>query len=290
MALVPIVIPFYKEHDKLTKCLAAIEAQSHGPCETFVRDNTHDNILFTAAVNEGLSKYCYRPDVEYVVVLNQDAYMDRDCVRHLVEFMDGHPECGAACPLQYAETASGRKVSWGGSLQAFPDGVHRVGDIASYGEPFETFWANGACMMIRTQVVREVGLFDKNLRFICSDSDFSFTARSRGWKVFVVPQALAQHALAGSGRESSLEIQLVKCRDVVYFAEKWLTGGVYKRLALEGPGLTDIGLRRVLRKYRDHIGALERSVGVAQSGEPAAYRSRLVEFTLPPLARQPGRF
>jgi GT2 family glycosyltransferase len=290
MALVPIIIPFYKEHEKLAKCLAAIEAQSHDACETFVRDNSDDNILFTAAVNEGLAKYCYRPDVQYVIVLNQDAYMDPDCVRRLVEFMDAHPDCGIACPFQYTETASGRKVTWGGSLTAFPDGVHRHGDLARDREPFETFWANGACMMIRTQAVREVGQFDRNMRFICSDSDFSFSARARGWKVYVVPAALAQHALGGSGKGGDLAIQLVKCRDVVYFAEKWLTGGLYRRMAFEGAGLTGIDVRRTLRKYRDHIATLERMLGVAPQGEQPAYRSPLAEFRLPALPRRPGSF
>lgn len=288
MAAVPIIIPFYKEHEKLRQCLAAIEAQTVRGCEPFVRDNTHDNILFTAAVNEGLVRHAFRPEVRYVMVLNQDAYMDPDCVQRLVEFMDAHPECGIACPLQYAETTAGRKVSWAGSLQAFPDGAHRLGQLADYREPFETYWANGACMMIRTDVVREIGVFDKNLRFICSDSDYSFTARSRGWKVFVVPQARAHHALAGSGSQSSREIQLVKCRDVVYFAEKWLTGGLYRQMAHEGAGLTGVTVRRTLRKYRDHIGQLERLLGAAPKDAPVPMP--LVELSMGVLPLLPGKF
>lgn len=293
MALVPIIIPFYKEHEKLEKCLAAIEAQSHRECETFVRDNSDDNILFTAAVNEGLAKYCYRPDVQYVIVLNQDAYMDPDCVQELVAFMDAHPECGIACPFQYAETTTGRKVTWGGSLAAFPGGVHRKSDLATDREPFETFWANGAAMMIRSQVVRECGQFDRNLRFICSDSDFSFTARARGWKVFAVPQALVHHALGGSGKAGGEELQLVKARDVVYFAEKWLTGGLYRRLAHEGASLGPISVRSLLRTYRQHIGLLERKLGVpAAEGAQRDPRlpSWLVETSMPPQARRPGSF
>ena len=221
-------------------------------------DNTHDNILFTAAVNEGLAKYCYRPDVRYVLVLNQDAYMDQDCVRHLVEFMDANPECGIACPLQYAQVAPGsRTVTWGGSDDALPFGRHRKDPIASYTGPSETFWANGACMMIRTEAIREVGLFDRNMRFICSDADFSFTARARGWKVFVVPAAVAEHSL-GASSDASKEIQLAKSRDALYFMEKWLAGGVYRRLAYEGPALTRIGERQWAARLRRDIRYLER--------------------------------
>lgn len=265
MSLVPIVIPFFRAKEKLARCLAAIEGQRHADCEVFVRDNTNDNILFTAAVNEGLARYCYRPDIHYVMVLNQDAYLDEDCVSRLVAFMDAHPECGIACPLQVAEDR--RTVTWGGSLRAFPFGVHRCDALASYMEPAETYWANGACMLIRTQVVREVGLFDKNMRFICSDSDFSFSARARGWKIHVVPQALAEHSLAASGQAVNNEIELVKVKDALYFAQKWLCGDLYRQLAYEGSQLTRTGVKQEVENLQRAVDKLE---GKGQGRHPAS--------------------
>lgn len=293
MSVVPIVIPFYQAHDKLRKCLAAIEAQSYPDCETFVRDNTHDNILYTAAVNEGLAKYCYRPEIQYVMVLNQDANLHTDCVRHLVEFMDAHPECGIVCPLQYAQSGrvpGSKVVTWGGSQQAFPAGAHRCDAFASYAAPFETFWANGACMMIRTQAVREVGLFDKNMRFICSDADFSFSARARGWKVFVVPKALAEHSLGASGAASNPEIDLVKCRDAVYFGEKWLSGDLYRQLSFEGAGLAGISVRQELAKLRRAVQLMEHRLGAVPAKGGEGFPSWITEMRLPPQARRSGRF
>lgn len=293
--MVPIIIPFFREHEKLAKCKAAIAAQTHPGCEVFVRDNTHDNILYTAAVNEGLGRYCYRPDVDYVVVLNQDAYMDPDCVQRLVEYMDAHPECGVACPLQVVEPAPGaargaeRRVTWGGSLQAWPTGVHKVAPLASYREPFDTFWANGACMMIRAQTVREVGQFDRNMRFICSDADFSFTARARGWKVAVVPQALCEHGLGASGSAGMNAIELVKLRDVVYFTEKWLTGGLYRSLAQEGAGLTAIAIRQTLGIYRREIARVERILGERPARESDAWPSWTTRMRVEPPKLGAGR-
>jgi len=284
MSAVPIIIPFFREYAKLEKCKAAIAAQTYAGCEVFVRDNTHDNILFTAAVNEGLARYCWRPDVRYVIVLNQDAYMKPDCVQQLVDFMDAHPDCGVACPIQCAEGTS--QVTWGGSWEAFPFGRHRKEPLASYREPFETFWANGACMMIRAETIREVGMFDRNMRFICSDSDFSFTARSRGWKVFVVPQARAEHSL-GASNQANVEISLVKCRDALYFAQKWLTGGVYRRLAFEGPGLHRTAVRQWAERMRHDVHVLERQAGASSK---ASLLSMMAEWNQPPQPRAPGRY
>ena len=287
MSLVPIIIPFYREHEKLRKCKAAIDAQTWRECETFVRDNTHDNILYTAAVNEGLARYCYRDDVKYVLVLNQDAYMQKDCVQRLVSYMDANPQCGIACALQYADTGGKRVVTWGGSWQAFPFGVHRKEPIENYTLPFETYWANGACMMIRVQTIRECGLLDRNLRFICSDSDYSFTARARGWKVFVVPGALCTHSL-GASSAASPEIQLVKCRDAAYFAKKWLTGDVYRELAVEGPSLGHIAPRQFIGDMQRDIESLERALG-QRPKRPGQLLPRMMwDMGVPP--KRPGSF
>jgi GT2 family glycosyltransferase len=304
LRVIPIIIPFYKAHDKLKRCQAAIGAQTHRECETFVRDNTHDNILYTAAVNEGLRKYCWRDDVRYVVVLNQDAYMQKECVQRLADFMDAHPDCGIACPIQYAETgsamrwsgpgtpltvSSSRVVTWGGSLRAFPSGVHQVQDYAVYRNraPFETHWANGACMMLRVDAVRECGLLDRNMRFICSDSDFSFTARARGWKVHVVPQAQCEHQLGASGGESNPEIERVKLRDALYFAQKWLTGEVYRGLASEGPELSPIAVRQHVARMKHQLRAMESAPPTAAA---PAYPGWLTEMRMPAQQRRPGSF
>lgn len=288
MPIVPIIIPFYKEAEKLKKCREAIAAQTWLGCEVFVRDNTHDNILFTAAVNEGLARYCWRDDVRYAIVLNQDAYMHPDCVRRLIEFMDANPECAVACPLQYQDNGGSRVVSWGGSLNAFPFGVHRTDAFERYTEPFETYWANGACMMIRVAAIRECGLFDKNMRFICSDADFSFTVRARGWKVCVVPAALCEHELNASGSYGSLEMQLVKCRDAAYFADKWLTGGLFKSLSFEGPKLAAIEIRTEAARLKRQIRSLEHKLGIAPL--PADRPTWVMKMNVRPPVRGAGRF
>ena len=245
MTPVPVIIPFYKEHDKLARCLQSLRAQTYPDLKLFVRDNSDDNIYYTAAINEGLKQFCYDPAIRFVAILNQDAYLAPDAIESLVDFLERYPQAGIACPLQVG--AQG-EVHWGGSLQAFPTGVHRRDSLRDYGAPRETPWANGAALMIRTEVVREVGLFDRNMRFVCSDADFSFTARARGWKAYVVPRARCEHSLGGSRRTTNFELELIKVQDLLYFAKKWVSGDLYKGLAHEGPNLTRTGIRIEIEK------------------------------------------
>lgn len=229
-----VIIPFYLDADALKRCLAALQLSSFQRFEVFVHDNSQDNIFFTAAVNEGLKAGLADPSVSNFLVLNQDCYLEQTALELLLAHLGRYPKCGIACPLQ---RDSNKHVTWAGSLQALPWGHHCAGPLEDDSQAFPTYWANGACMLIRRAVVEEIGLFDKNFRFICSDSDFSFTARTRGWEVHVVPYARAEHALSGSTGKASAALELIKTQDALYFYEKWLSGDLYRRISHEGPTL-----------------------------------------------------
>ena len=131
--------------------------------------------------------------------------------------------------------------------------------------PFDTFWANGACFLLRVGMIHEIGLLDDNMLFIFSDCDYSFTARSRGWKICVVPTAFCEHALNTSGGKASPQLEAVMLADQLYFAAKWLNGVVYKHLAYEGPVLSGLVVRgefrqsiEALRSAQHHFGKFDR--------------------------------
>lgn len=248
-----VIIPFYLDTQALEQCLNCLRQSSYKNWDVFVRDNSHDNIYFTAAVNEGLKAGMADPNVSHFLVLNQDAYLEPSAIEHLMAHMGQFPDCGIACPLQVDQD---QQVTWGGSLQAFPLGRHMSLPLAQYEQPFATYWANGACMLIRRQVVEEIGYLDKNFRFMCSDSDYSFTARTRGWEVHVVPSARAEHILSGSSgatKNNSGTLNLIKAQDVLYFYDKWLSGDLYRRISLEGPSLIRDELEEWAHRLRSDV-------------------------------------
>ncbi|MBS1208603.1 MAG: putative glycosyltransferase, partial [Proteobacteria bacterium] len=149
------------------------------------------------------------------------------------------------------------------ATRAFPFGGHRSDPLANYTSPFKTHWANGACMLIRCETVREAGLFDKNMRFICSDADFSFTARLRGWHVHVVPGPLCVHALDTSTAGDNDELTLIKLRDALYFGQKWLDGGLYRQVAWEGQMLTELEVQREIAARKQEILYLQMKIATA---------------------------
>lgn len=233
---VGVVIPHYKAPDALQITIAHLRKQRGIQTEIFVRDNTEDNILFTRAVNEGLRQFAYNDAYEYVLVLNQDANLHEECLQQLVNTMNQNPQAGICAPIALSQDKS---VNWAGSAEAFPWGRHVGYNLTQLPKvPFETYWINGACMLLRTYMLREIGLMDENMKFICSDADISFTARARGWNCLVVPSAFVEHELGGSASTTNTWLNKIKLEDQLYFAKKWLTGEVYRQLALEGPVLS----------------------------------------------------
>ena len=246
MKQIPIIIPHFKAKEKLSKCLEAITQQSYKNVEVFIRDNNEDNILFTAAINEGLKKFSSDPDIEHILILNQDCYLESETLNLLVKTFSENQKCGIACPIQITEKGN---VFWGGSYDAFPVGRHQKDPLTTYVKDFSTYWANGACMLISTDLIREIGFLDKNMRFICSDADYSFTARARGWEVIVSHKARVQHSYGDSSTDGNEWLNKIKCEDIVYFANKWLTGDLYKSLAFEGESLTRLKIKAAVENF-----------------------------------------
>lgn len=234
---VGIVIPHYKAPEALQITIAHAQKQRGIRTEVFVRDNSEDNILFTRAINEGLRRFTYSDQYDYVLVLNQDANLHEECLQQMVLAMNQNPQAGICAPIALSQDKS---VNWAGSAEAFPWGRHIGYNLTQLPkDPFETYWINGACMLLRTAMLREIGLLDENMKFICSDADISFTARARGWKCLVVPTAFVEHELGGSANTTNDWLNIIKLEDQLFFAKKWLTSDLYRMLAVEGSLLTN---------------------------------------------------
>jgi len=264
---IPVVIPYFRAPEALEKCLTAIRAQDTIATEVFVRDNSEDNILFTEAVNEGLRKFAHAGIAQYVLVLNQDAYLRPQCLLHLLQTMQDYPKAGIVIPV--AVTPENHVTSYA-ALQAYPWGMSRGGSLADVPkEPYGTYWANGACMLLRVKMIHEIGLLDENMRFICSDADYSFTARSRGWDVMVNPKALVEHALNSSGHVSNPMIEEVKLADQLYFGQKWLSADLYRHLSFEGQTLSPQVIAEENSKSQNNLAALRQYLAAAQVNKPS---------------------
>ena len=246
---IPVIIPAYRKPEQLRQCLACLARQTQ-PVETFVRDNSEDNIYYTAAMNEGIRRFL-ATDRPAMLLLTQDMYLAPDAVEQLWRFMAAHPSCGIAGPI---ETLRGhpQRLAKGGGLESFPWGRHRLAPVDEFQYDERLHWINGVCLLLRREMIEEIGLLDRNMRLICSDVDYCLTARERGWQVWRVGAALGEHETGGAstGLENDPELERIKINDVLFFATKWLTGDLYRKLAYGGEALTPEAIATSLRELR----------------------------------------
>ena len=246
--MIPVIIPFYKNRTQLDKCLLHLRRQTM-PVDIFIRNNSEDNIYFTAAINEGLRHFLKKP-VKYMILLNQDMYLEPHAVEEMVNFMNRNPRCGIGAPLQI-HPQQADYVIWAGCFDAFPLGKHLHGPLHRFKESEPVYWANGACMILRREMIEEIGLMDKNLVFIGSDSDYSFTARSRGWEIWRIATASGVHDHGASGNSGNPHIELIKIDDMLYFSKKWLNGELYRMMAFEGKTLDPESTNEIIHKLEN---------------------------------------
>jgi GT2 family glycosyltransferase len=200
-------------------------------------------------------------------MLNQDMYLEPNAVEEMVRFMESHRKCGIGTPLQLSGKVPGYVVH-AGCLEAFPTGQHQHGWLSEFTKDEPVFWGNGACMILRKEMIREIGLFDSNYVLVGSDSDYCFTARSRGWQVWRIAGARGIHEGGVTGRIVGKEIEILKLKDMTYFAKKWLTGQLYKQLSCEGrhytPEMIDEMMARIRAAKTKLEGSEAMEVGQAQ--------------------------
>ena len=224
-----VVIPAYKGGRRLERCLAALKAQT-APYQLYVHDNDVNNIGFTAAVNQGLRR-AVKTDEEFALVLNQDVYLPPDGIEKLTAFMRSHPRCAIA-GVKQVDDKDPDLIHHAGCAPDFPVGLH-VRGRKSRGECAVSLpmpWVNGAAMAARMEAVVDFGIMDQNMFLICSDRDWCYTARQRGWEVWYCAECEVIHEGGVTSGVPIPELQPVFIRDATYWRDKWIGTKLHEKL------------------------------------------------------------
>ena len=138
--------------------------------------------------------------VEYVALLNPDAYVEPDWLEPLVATLQAAEQLGAACPLLlFAERDDeGREVVNNAGCEMLTNGYARdrsMGAVYAPGalDPVDVFAWTGGAVLLRREFLDDVGLFDARYFLYYEDIDLSWRGRSRGWRYRLVPDSIVHH-------------------------------------------------------------------------------------------------
>ncbi|MBI5729335.1 MAG: glycosyltransferase family 2 protein [Candidatus Magasanikbacteria bacterium] len=170
------------------------------------------NILF----REGVSDYC--------LLLNQDMYLEADCLSKMAAWLDTHPAAAAVAPRlmkwNFADVAEkGLQASFSTYIDALGIKVFRnrraieqftqqawvvVKKIMPSSGVLEVFGVSGAFPLFRRAAIAEVvfsdgAMFDETYHSYKEDLDLAWRLRARGCQAYVILNAIAYHDRGGAG-------------------------------------------------------------------------------------------
>ncbi|WKZ26038.1 MAG: glycosyltransferase family 2 protein [bacterium] len=172
------------------------------------------NLGFAGGNNVGI-KDAVRRKFDYIILMNNDLILQKDIVVKLVDYMKKNPEVGIASPKMYFakgyefhkdryKTSEKGNVLWyaGGiidkhNVYTSHRGVDEI-DKGQYDKIEETDVANGACVIVKREVFKKVGLLDASFFLYWEDADFSERVIRAGYKVMYYPDTWMWHKVSAS--------------------------------------------------------------------------------------------
>lgn len=208
---VSIIIVNYNGKHLLKECIQSILNQSYPSIEIILIDNAsqdgsvelvaalfHDVKVVKLQTNTGFSggnleglKYATG---DYIMLINNDVVVDKDCISNLTASMEKHPDVGigAAKILVYGkDSIDSAGDGFSTSLKGFKRGEGLQSN--NYDKEEYIFGACAGTAIYRRSMIDEIGFFDDDFFLIHEDTDLNFRAQLGGWKVLYIPSAVVYH-------------------------------------------------------------------------------------------------
>ncbi len=216
--LVSIIIVNWNGKDLLSACLASFKKVDYPRMEIIVVDNgstdgsvemsrrfrvklikNKENLGFVGGNNQGFAE----ARGKYVLLINNDTEVEPDFLKILVGVMESRPKVAAVQPKIILKSLG--KLQSGSSFFTSNGFLHHYGFLKDPDDPvfnkeMKIFSANGACVLIRKEIVDKTGgLFDPDFFAYFEESDFCWRMILAGYDILYYPQAVIYH----KGRQTS---------------------------------------------------------------------------------------
>ena len=173
------------------------------------------NLGFTGGNNLGISEAVKEFNTDYIFLLNSDTEIEANCLNVLYKAINEDEDTGIVCPKIYFAPSyeyhlknylrseigkiiwyAGGAIDWN-NLVCFHPGVDEV-DRGQFDQLHKTEFATGCAMLIKRELIEEVGILDKKYYLYLEDADYSLRTRKAGYNIIFSPKAIVWHKNAGS--------------------------------------------------------------------------------------------
>jgi hypothetical protein len=217
LPFVTLIVLNYNGRKYLPSCLDSLFKTDYPKFEVIVIDNcssdnsiefvkknypnvliikNNENLGYARAINSAMEIV----ESEHVVFLNNDIVVEPDWLKQLILHINVKGVAAVNPKILFLDKEKVINAA-GGSCDVYGVGWNRGNgkfDRGQYGVVEEVFYVNGAAMLTRKDVWRDVGPFDERYFLYGEDLDWCWRARLKGYKLLYVPSARIYHQWRGS--------------------------------------------------------------------------------------------
>ena len=259
-----VVIVNYNSWTHTLRCLEALNETGYEGFEVVVVDNdrkpvpelpsgarlirNEQNLGFARACNQGIMA----SSGEYATLINPDTLVGRGFFEDVASFFEARSEAGVAGPKILdgdggVQLSARREVSFVSGLlgrtslltRLFPKSatVKRFFPAAAeLSGATRVDWVSGACMVLRREMLEEVGGLDERFFMYFEDTDVCRRAREAGWAVYYLPEVEVVHYAGASSNDKPGAIYRLHRSAFLYHRKHGPHGplGIYSLVVLLG--------------------------------------------------------
>jgi GT2 family glycosyltransferase len=291
--LVYVVILNWNLKQDTAECVESVLQSRYESCRVVVVDNgssdgspehlarrfasiellaNSSNLGFAAGNNVGI-RHALDRNADHVFVLNNDTTVDPDMLGRLVACAQGDGRIGIVAPKILYYQQRDRIWRLGDRIHPYLPVPLSVGrdqvDQGQFSEPFDVDYVTLCGALIKSSVLRSVGLLDERFFFTYEDADFCQRSRGAGYRIVCEPRALMWHKVSLSARKDRAHVAYLKSKSRAVFyrrhphgPHRWLTAaylwlntlGTAAVTALRGEmALAGLMVRGLYDGYREEL-------------------------------------
>jgi GT2 family glycosyltransferase len=163
-----------------------------------------ENIGFGRANNIGIQN-AIEMNAEFIFLLNQDAWVQKDTISELIKVSVSNPEYGIISPVHL--NGNSTALDYNFSLQASPINCeHFFSDIfiGVRRDIYKAKFVNAAAWLITNECVRRVGFFEPLFFLYGEDDNYVQRASYHGFQIGITPNGIICHDRADRKGKKSL--------------------------------------------------------------------------------------
>lgn len=159
------------------------------------------NLGFATGNNIGIN-LALEENADYVLLLNNDTIVDEDFLGELVAYAEANKDVAALNPKIYYYDSPDKVWFDGSKVNLWTGTFKHIHSDNQNGEALEVGYAVGCALLMRTAVIREIGLLDDNFFAFCEDVDWSIRAKKQGYRCVCVPKSKIWHKVSAGCKKN----------------------------------------------------------------------------------------